>query len=57
MREVEIFPLWWKIVRLQQIAQKKIIPKSHELEHSAEVEIFSLLVENFTLSRKLFLGI
>ena len=37
--------------------QKKIfIPKSHELEHSAEVEIFPLLVENFPLWRNFVFG-
>merc|ERR1711872_631189 len=29
--------------------KKNFIPKSHELEHSAEVEFFPLLVENFPL--------
>ena len=37
---VENFPL-------RKISKKKNIPKSHELEHSAEVENFPLLVENF----------
>merc|ERR1712001_505732 len=36
--------------------KKKIIPKSHELEHSAEVEIFPLLVENFPLWRNFVFG-
>ena len=47
---VENFPLR-KISK-----KKKIIPKSHELEHSAEVEIFPLLVENFPLWRNFVFG-
>ena len=37
-------------------SKKIFIPKSHELEHSAEVEIFPLLVENFPLWRNFVFG-
>ena len=47
------FPLCWKNFPLRKI----FIPKSHELEHSAEVEIFPLLVENFPLGQNYFLFI
>merc|ERR1712030_89016 len=50
MVDVEIFPLR-KISK-----KKKNIPKSHELEHSAELEIYPLLVENFPLWRNFVFG-
>merc|ERR1712030_114891 len=40
----------------RKISKKNIIPKSHELEHSAEVEFFPLLVENFPLWRNFVFG-
>ena len=48
---VEFFPPQLIIFHFQK---KKNIPKSHELEHSGEVEIFPLLVENFHFSEICF---
>ena len=61
---IELAPWWkkWKFFHFgkkfstsKNFKKKKIIPKSHELEHSPEVEIFPLLVENFPLWQKIFL--
>ena len=56
--KVEIFPLWWKIFHFQKVAKKKnFFAELHELEHSAEVENFPLLVENFPLWWNFIFGI
>ena len=51
IEKLEFFPLLWKIFHLQKCAPKKKIffAELHELEHSAEVDNFSILVENFPL--------
>ena len=50
MKKLEIFPLWWKIFHFQKSAKKIFFfAELHELEHSAEVENFPLLVDNFPL--------
>ena len=51
---VEFFPLQWKIFHFQKYIF--FIQKSHKLEHSAEVEIFPLLVEIFPLWRNFVFG-
>ena len=49
MEEVENFPL-------RKNSKKKFIPNSHELEHSAELEIFPYLVEKFPLWQNFVFG-
>ena len=63
---IEWVPWWkkWKFFHFgkkfstsKKFSRKKnFIPKSHELEHSAEVEIFPLLVEKFPLWRNFVFG-
>ena len=57
--KLEFFPLWWKIFHLQKCAPKKkfFFAELHELEHSAEVENFPILVENFPLWWNFIFGI